>query len=65
MKLDDIEQKSPNQPNFGLVVALFCAALLVFFAVTVFFLHGRRNHLHFHHRANPNAQLALPGPSAA
>ena len=34
-----IEQRPPKGPNFGLVVALFAAAIVVIFIVAIFVLH--------------------------
>ncbi|QMV18047.1 hypothetical protein GOB94_04600 [Granulicella sp. 5B5] len=61
MNIDDIEQKRPNGPNFGLIVILFCVTILVVFVLSLFFVRFDGHHLHFlHHKPNPNASLILP-----
>jgi RsiW-degrading membrane proteinase PrsW (M82 family) len=60
----DIEQISPKQPNFGLVVGLFCATLLIVFVLALFFVHFDGKHLTFrHHSAHPTSLLVLPVPA--
>jgi hypothetical protein len=61
MNIDDIEQISPKQPNFGLVVGLSCATLLIIFVLALFFVHFDGKHLTFrHHTAHPTSQLVFP-----
>jgi hypothetical protein len=61
MSLDDIEQKPPNGPNFGLVVILFCVTLIVVFILALLFVRFDGHHMHFlRHAAQPNASLILP-----
>jgi hypothetical protein len=60
MKLDDLEQKPPNEPNFGLVVVLFCLTIFAVFVLALLFVHFHGHHIHFlHPPPNPNAQLIL------
>jgi hypothetical protein len=60
----DIEQHAPNGPNFGLIVGLFCATLLILFVLALFFVHFDGKHLTFrHHNAHPNSQLVFPAHS--
>lgn len=57
----ELEQKSPNGPNFGLIVGLACATILILFVVAIFLLKfegGRFNPLH--KSKNPNAMLVMP-----
>jgi len=62
----EIEQTSPKQPNFLLVVGLFCATLLIVFVLALIFLRFDGKHLTFrHHGRHPNSQLVLPAPSYA
>ena len=62
----EIEQTSPKQPNFGLVVGLFCATLLIVFVLALFFVHFDGKHLTFrNHSAHPTSQLLLPTPNQA
>jgi len=57
----EIEQLPPNKPNFLLVVLLAVAFLFLFFVLAYFFIDFDGHSIHIrHHRANPNAQLALP-----
>jgi hypothetical protein len=57
----DINQYPPNKPNFGLVVALAGATLLLIFVVAYFFVRIEGNHLVFkHHSREPHSQLILP-----
>jgi hypothetical protein len=57
----EIEQKLPNGPNFGLIVGLFCATLLIIFVLALFFVHFDGKHLTFrHHNAHPTSQLLVP-----
>jgi hypothetical protein len=57
----NIEQVAPNKPNFGLILALFCATILVVFALALFFLKFEGGHLTFRHRSRePHSLLAAP-----
>jgi hypothetical protein len=57
----DIEQKYPNKPNFGLVVALACVTAVVIFGLALAFLEVDNGHLTFkHHSAHPTSQLVMP-----
>jgi hypothetical protein len=57
----DIEQKYPNKPNFGLVVGLAGAAMLVIFVLALVFLQIENGHLTLrHHSAHPTSQLVMP-----
>jgi hypothetical protein len=57
----DINDYPPNKPNFGLIVALFCATLLVVFVLAYFFVRIDGNHLTFkHHSPEPHSLLILP-----
>jgi len=59
----EIEQISPKQPNFLLVVLLAGLTILVVFAFALFFVHFDGKHLTFrHHPAHPTSQLVLPAP---
>jgi hypothetical protein len=59
----EIEQTKPNKPNFGLIVVLFCATILVMFVLALLFLTFDGSHLRFrHHTEHPTSQLALPPP---
>jgi hypothetical protein len=58
----EIEQKLPKSPNFGIVVGLFCATLLVFFVLALIFIRFDGKHLTLrHHSRHPTSQLVLPG----
>ncbi len=60
----DIEQIRPKKPNFGLVVGLSCATLVIIFVFALFFVHFDGKHLTFrHHSAHPTSQLVLPVPA--
>jgi hypothetical protein len=60
----EIEQTSPNKPNFLGVVLLAGAVILVIFVLAYFFVDLEGGHLTFrHHRAHPTSQLILPAPS--
>jgi hypothetical protein len=62
----DIEQLPPNKPNFGLIVALFCATLLILFVFAYFFVRIEGNHLVFkHHNSEPHSQLLIEPPTLA
>jgi len=53
-----IYQRSPNKPNFLLVVLLACAVMLVFFVLAYLFIDLEGGDIHIRHRhANPNAHL--------
>jgi hypothetical protein len=66
MDIDDIEQHAPNGPNFGLIVGIFCATLLIIFVLALFFVHFDGKHLTFRHRnGHPNSQLVLPASGRA
>jgi hypothetical protein len=57
----DIEQRSPNKPNFLLVVILSGVVLIAIFILAYFFIDFDGNHLTFrHHPAHPTSQLVLP-----
>ncbi len=57
----EIEQTKPNQPNFGLIVGLFCATIVVVLLLAVLFLHVEGGSIHLrHHTQHPTSQLALP-----
>jgi hypothetical protein len=59
----DIEQKLPNTPNFGLVVGLAGATILMVFVLALLFLKIDQGHLGFrHHSAHPTSQLTMPQP---
>jgi len=61
MKIDDIEQHAPNEPNFGLIVGLFCATILILFVLAYLFIDFDGKHIHLRHRqAHPTSQLILP-----
>jgi hypothetical protein len=61
-----LEQLPPNKPNFGLIVALFCATLLVLFVFAYFFVRIEGNHLVFkHHSGEPHSQLLIKPPTLA
>lgn len=58
----EIEQLPPKQPNFLLVVILFCVTLLVVFVLAYYFIDFDGKHLTFrHHPAHPTSQRVLPG----
>jgi hypothetical protein len=62
----EIEQKLPNGPNFGLIVGLFCATILVVFVLALIFVRFDGKHLTFRgHRQHPTSQLIRPafGPA--
>jgi len=60
----EIEQTSPKQPNFLLVVILFGVTILVVFVLALFFVHFDGKHLTFrHHPAHPTSHLVLPAPA--
>jgi hypothetical protein len=60
----EIEQTSPNQPNFLLVVILACVTILVCFVLAYLFLDFEGGHIRFrHHHAHPTSQLVLPATS--
>ena len=57
----NIEQLPPNKPNFGLVVALAMATLLVIFVVAYFTLDWDGKRLVPHHRgAHSTSELVMP-----
>jgi hypothetical protein len=65
MKIEDFEETRPNEPNFLLVVGLFCATILIVFVVAYAFVDFEGGHLTFrHHRAHPTSELRLPGAEA-
>jgi hypothetical protein len=54
----EIEQISPKQPNFLLIVLLSCATILVIFVIALFFVHFDGKHLTFRgHHPHPTSQL--------
>ncbi len=53
----------PKGPNFGLIVALACIAMLLLFVVALFVLHGDRKLLP--HRADPHPTSSLTTPATA
>jgi hypothetical protein len=58
----DIEQLPPKQPNFLLIVGLFCVTILVIFVLAYLFVDFDGKHLTFHHRhVHPTSQLVMPG----
>jgi hypothetical protein len=60
-----IEQVKPNKPNFGLILGLFCATLIVIFVLALLFLDFEGGHLTFrHHSRHPTSQLLLPASPA-
>jgi hypothetical protein len=55
-------RKYPKGPNFGLIVALFCVTLILFFVASLFFLHADVRHL-IPGRKHPNPATQLePNP---
>ena len=52
-------------PNFGTVVILFVATILIILVAAVFFLHGHSSKV-VPHQPNPapNSRLIEPGPAA-
>ena len=63
-----LEQQPPNKPNFGRVVAIAGAVLIVIFIVAMFVLwfgHGRIEHPFGNHHKNPTSQLVLPQATSA
>jgi len=57
----NIEQLPPNKPNFGLVVALAMATLLVIFVVAYFTLDWDGKRLVPHHRgSHSTSELVMP-----
>ena len=59
----EIEQTSPKQPNFLLVVILFGVTILVVMVLALFFIRFDGKHLTFrHHLRHPTSQLILPAP---
>ena len=60
----EIEQRPPEQPNFLLIVILFCVTIVVIFILAITFIHMHGGHLGFpHHHAHPTSQLILPAPA--
>jgi hypothetical protein len=58
----EIEQTLPKKPNFLLVLGLFCATILVVFALALIFLEVDGGHISLrHHTSHPTSQLVLPG----
>jgi len=62
-----LEQLPPNKPNFGLVVTLAMATLLVIFVIAYFTLDWDGKRLVPHHRGlHPTSELLMPvGDSVA
>jgi hypothetical protein len=61
----EIEQLPPKQPNFLLIVILFCVTLLVVLVLAYLFVSFDGKHLTFgRHHAHPTSQLVLPVHSA-
>jgi len=57
----EIEQLPPNEPKFGLIVALFAVVILVIFVVAYFMLDWDGKRLVPHHFAkHPTSQLVMP-----
>jgi hypothetical protein len=57
----EIEQLPPKQPNFLLIVILFCVSLIVIFVLAYSFISFNGKPLNFrHHTAHPTSQLVLP-----
>ena len=57
----EIEQLPPNEPKFGLIVALFAAVILVVFVIAYFMLDWDGKRLVPHHFAkHPTSQLVMP-----
>lgn len=57
----NIEQRSPNQPNFSLVILLAGIVLIAVLTLAYFFVDFDGKHLTFRHRhAHPTSQLILP-----
>ncbi|MGA7159079.1 MAG: hypothetical protein WBY53_19695 [Acidobacteriaceae bacterium] len=60
----EIEQRPPEQPNFLMIVILFCVTIVVIFVLAILFIHVHRKHLGFpDHHAHPTSQLVLPAPT--
>jgi len=60
----EIEQVKPNKPNFGLIVGLFCATIVVVLLLAILFLDVEGGHIHLrHHTQHPTSQLVLPAIS--
>jgi len=58
----EIEQTLPKKPNFLLVLGLFCATILVVFALALIFLEVDGGHISLrHHTSHPTSQLVPPG----
>jgi hypothetical protein len=58
----EIEQTLPKKPNFLLVLGLFCATILVVFALALIFLEVDGGHISLrHHTSHPTSQLVIPG----
>jgi len=53
----DIEQTSPNKPNFLLVVLLSCVTILCIFLAILLVLHWDGRPLIPHHVATPASQV--------
>jgi hypothetical protein len=61
----EIEQVSPNKPNFLLVVVLSGVVLIGLFILAYLFIDFDGNHLTFrHHHAHPTSRYVLPSPSS-
>jgi hypothetical protein len=60
----EIEQTKPNKPNFGLIVGLFCATILVMFVLALLFLTFDGSHLRFRHHTQHPTSLLLPSPDS-
>lgn len=57
----EIEQQPPKQPNFLLIIILFCVSLIVIFVLAYSFISFNGKHLIFgHHAPHPTSQLVLP-----
>ena len=51
----------PKGPNFGLIVALACIAMLLVFAAALFVLRGDRRLLPHRPDPHPTSSLVVPG----
>jgi hypothetical protein len=60
----EFEQLPPNEPRFGLIVALFAIVILVIFVIAYFMLDWDGKRLVPHHFArHPTSQLVMPKDS--
>jgi hypothetical protein len=55
----ELEELPPNKPNFGLILVLFCVAIVCIFAFVLLIMHTQGHDQIKHHVATPATSSAL------